>query len=776
MMKSICYAAVLLALLTGLFAAKAVAQGQIENLGPNVNSEYNEALPIISADGKTLYFVRENSPENAGGIPSSGKNQDIWFSTMNDDGSWSPAQNFDKLNTSGSEFVSSVTPDGNILLLGRNYVYRTREGWSSPQDLDIRNFRNLDSKNRANFFLANDGQVLIMSFKGANTKGFLDLYVSFRQEDESWSTPQSLGNTINSYGDDFAPFLAADGKTLYFASNGHKETAGSEGKFDIYVSHRQGGSWTNWSKPENLGPTVNTPGVDLYFVIPACGDFAYMVSQHESMGGNDIYRLPIPEGMKPNPVMLLTGKTVDKVSGDYLTAQIKYYTANDNKLAGRASTNPNTGDYTVVLPVGEKYNVVCMVDNYVNDTFTVDLAGKTECVVENHKHHMVPTPTIVSGKVINKATNKPLPGKITFSPDMAGQEQTVQLTESGEYRVKVNGASDKVSFKVTAQGFDTMEENVAFTASQKHNEVKKDFFLSASNIPLTGAILSEETGQPVAKPTLKYQPASGGTEVEVNVGDGAAFNVSMPAEDAQYKFTADGYGFYPKTVTVSISASQMEAKQDIKLETQPPLLLKGTVYNEKTKDPLPGAKIFVQYTEDNATVTTEKSGQDGKYRIGLQEVINYNLVCKKDGYISVYEKVELESDEMYQEYEKDMELLPIEIGTTVRLNNILFETAKAKLRPESFEELDRLVSLMEDASKLVIEIEGHTDDVGSDSYNMTLSDKRANAVRDYLLEKGISPDRIQAKGYGETKPEVPNDSDENRALNRRVQFRVVSID
>jgi len=113
------------------------------------------------------------------------------------------------------------------------------------------------------------------------------------------------------------------------------------------------------------------------------------------------------------------------------------------------------------------------------------------------------------------------------------------------------------------------------------------------------------------------------------------------------------------------------------------------------------------------------------------------------------------------------------VGTRVRLDNVQFEFDKATLLPGYEKELDKLVDVMTDYPFLRAEIEGHTDDQGSDAYNMTLSDDRAKAVVDYLVKKKIDKERLTWKGYGETKPLKPNTSDENRALNRRVEFRVV---
>jgi outer membrane protein OmpA-like peptidoglycan-associated protein len=116
---------------------------------------------------------------------------------------------------------------------------------------------------------------------------------------------------------------------------------------------------------------------------------------------------------------------------------------------------------------------------------------------------------------------------------------------------------------------------------------------------------------------------------------------------------------------------------------------------------------------------------------------------------------------------QELKLIPIEIGRSVRLNNIFFDTGKSILRDESAPELDRMVVVMNENPKLAVELGGHT---GSNEINAKLSQDRADAVREYLIGKGIEPDRIASKGYGETKPVSTNDTDAGRQQNRRVEF------
>jgi OOP family OmpA-OmpF porin len=127
----------------------------------------------------------------------------------------------------------------------------------------------------------------------------------------------------------------------------------------------------------------------------------------------------------------------------------------------------------------------------------------------------------------------------------------------------------------------------------------------------------------------------------------------------------------------------------------------------------------------------------------------------------------------YKEINRDLFLNPVEKGQAIRLNNLFFEVNKSVLMPESYAELDNLIRLLSNQPELKIEINGHTDSDGSDELNLKLSEERAKSVVAYLVSKGVKNDRLTAKGLGETKPAVPNTSPENKAINRRVEFKVL---
>jgi len=121
-------------------------------------------------------------------------------------------------------------------------------------------------------------------------------------------------------------------------------------------------------------------------------------------------------------------------------------------------------------------------------------------------------------------------------------------------------------------------------------------------------------------------------------------------------------------------------------------------------------------------------------------------------------------------------LSPIEVGQIVRLNNIFFDYDRSTLKPESYPELNRTIEFLKNNPKVEIEVAGHTDNMGSDEFNLRLSKARAKTVADYLTSNGVDISRISSKGFGESNPVAFNTTDEGRARNRRVEFKVLKTD
>jgi len=213
----------------------------------------------------------------------------------------------------------------------------------------------------------------------------------------------------------------------------------------------------------------------------------------------------------------------------------------------------------------------------------------------------------------------------------------------------------------------------------------------------------------------------------------------------------------------------------IEIETPSLTLLKGRILDEETKKPLEAQIILTDNEKNEELAVFTSNAETGKYLVSLPSGKNYGIAVKKDGYLFHSENFIIPENAVYQEIQKDIYLKPIKIGQSIVLRNIFFDFDKATLRPESKTELDNLIKLMNDNPNIKIEISGHTDNIGSAAYNQKLSEARAKAVVDYLVEHGIDRSRLSYMGYGFEKPIASNDTEEGRQLNRRVEFKIVEV-
>jgi outer membrane protein OmpA-like peptidoglycan-associated protein len=479
-----------------------------ENLGSSINTKYDELAPKISGDGKTIFFGRDDYPENLGGEADP---IDFWMSSLSKNGQWTKAMNVGRpINSEGVDNILSVSNDNNSILVATANDFklyeRSQSGW---QDKGLFGIHYETESEFLEACQSADGKAILFTmankqnvFYQKGEKAEKDIYVSLKDSKNKWSAPINLGPAINSNGDEVSPFLAADGRTLYFATDGRP----GYGDQDIFMSKRIGDGWTNWTEPVNLGPEINTLLFDAYYTVPASGDYAYLVTNANENNSTDLERVKLPKEIRPEPVVLVSGKVMNAKTKTPIEADIIFENITTSKEAGEAISNPKTGEYRIALPYGASYG-----------------------------------------------------------------------------------------FRAVAPGYLSVNENLSL----------------------------------------------------------------------------------------------------------------------------------------------------------------------------------VDIDPNYLEINKDLFLVPIEIGQSIQLQNVFFVQSKAELKPESYLELDRLAETLLNNKNIIIEVSGHTDNRGDARANSDLSDNRVKTVISYLVSKNIDKKRMSGKGYGGSKPLYPNDTDEHRQMNRRVEFKIV---
>jgi len=367
---------------------------KIENLGPSVNSVFNDYFPIINLEGNKLYFCSFNRDDGYGG-------EDIYVSES-DGSNWKPATNIGRQINSGShEATLGVSGDNLELTVFGNYsesfgngdifyYTRTEDGWSKrkhyPQPINSIYFDSdmcFSSDGNAIFFVSdrppeNGDYAEKDNFSRGLWGGNLDIYV-VTKTDSGWSEAINLGSTINTDYIDRSPYLHPDGKTLYFSSNGHYGIGG----LDVYKATRTNtDSWTEWSEPVNLGKEINTSENDWGYKISLDGSYAYFsaFNLQDSSMKQDIYKVTLPKKARPDLVATIKGKVVDP-DGNPLSAKIKWENLSTGVTIGELNSDPNDGSFFIVLPLGKKYGYYAEKEGYYPVSKNIDLTKNIKSMI-----------------------------------------------------------------------------------------------------------------------------------------------------------------------------------------------------------------------------------------------------------------------------------------------------------------------------------------------------------------------------------------------------------
>lgn len=240
--------------------------GQVEKLPATVNTAAEEAMPLLSPDGRTLYFTRFMDENNVGGKYTG---QDVWVSKF-DGTRWSKADNRNHLlnKNKNNNAVVGISADGQTLYLlnassnrkvkGIYFSKNINGNWTDPELIPI---EGIEPEGFVGFYVSPDFEVILISMKGTDSRGEEDLYVCVKSGSGVWSRPKNLGSAINTLGFEISPFLTGDKKRLFFSSNGHPGL----GDADIFYSDRLYDSWETWTIPKNLGNKINSKKFDAYF-------------------------------------------------------------------------------------------------------------------------------------------------------------------------------------------------------------------------------------------------------------------------------------------------------------------------------------------------------------------------------------------------------------------------------------------------------------------------------------------------------------------------------
>ncbi len=571
--------------------------------------------------------------------------------------------------------------------------------------------------------------------------------VVFSQEISPRYELVKMNDKINTLYHQVSPVISIDGtKLYYFVSNHPQNTYGKENSQDIWVSTLDDKGV--WSEGKRMGPPLNDNRYNQVFNVMPDGSLLIRGGRAKNSKG---FSLVSPDG-RVNQLGIPSFSDMDKgifngasISSDGQHLILYFSEKQGDKFSDLYLSNQQNGQWTVpvklkISSAADDYSPFISHDQktlyFSSDRYSKDKVGGTDIYKSTRLDDSWTnwSEPVNLGRLINTPV-----GDAYFSIDANGNIFTAR-----------SGA------RIDGGNFDL-------------------FILKPRNfkILLTGTTYDQKTKVPVqAAIELKMKEHD---PIHLRTTPAGNFETYVP-EIESYSVTAASSGYLPFNQTYKVPQIKHDTTLhvDIYLNTiARPLVLKGDLINKKTDQKIAGSKVNIEYKADR-TVRYPLSAPEGSYEQTISSLGWYIFSASADGYLNASDSVEVVSEEITPVV-KNVYLTPIEVGLTVRLKNIYFDFDKTTLKSESFVELDKVVDFLKRNSSVSIEISGHTDSKGSDSYNENLSQGRSQAVVDYLISQGIDSSRLEAHGYGESKPIDSNDTEVGRANNRRVEFTVLKI-
>jgi len=466
----------------------------VENLGAAVNSEYPDYAPIISATGSKLIFTSRR--KGTGGLtdPRGEYFEDIYITIMGPDGWVKPKGISAKINTDLHDAGIGLSLNGEELMLFRTnksltggdiYNSKLLQGeWSEPEIITSSHYNEEGAQKGVNTSniepsasMSKEKDVLIFSSNRPGGYGGLDLYRVVKLPDGEWSYAVNLGPTINTPFDEDAPYLNPDNKTLFFSSKGHRNMGG----YDIFKTELSSGSGNLrsdigllWTIPENLKAPINSVADDIYYVLSGNGRTAYFSSNRDGgLGGADIYKADLPEGEGMN--IVIKGRVISLDDRKPLGARLTVLEQASHTLKGEYNTNPETGEFVMILSPKLKYRMIVEAEGHYSVTEDYFLISFQESLtILNKEIQMQPIITeiepaaeyvftyVLENVQFETKSHEMLPGA-----DSAFTTLIRAMIANPKMMIEIAGHTDNEGGQ---------ESNLAL--SQKRAEVVKDYLMS----------------------------------------------------------------------------------------------------------------------------------------------------------------------------------------------------------------------------------------------------------------------------------------------------------
>jgi outer membrane protein OmpA-like peptidoglycan-associated protein/tetratricopeptide (TPR) repeat protein len=583
------------------------------------------------------------------------------------------------------------------------------------------------------YYSSNNKNLAFFPTRGENGVTHLKIFHAAIEGDKI-SNPEELAFNSDNYSCSH-PSLSEDNDTLFYTCDKSDGFGGS----DIYYSVKEG---SEWSEPINAGGDINTERDEMFPYKHESGVLYFASEGHLGLGGLDIYKaVPQGEGYKIENMGYPLNTRFDDFSIIFSKGAKKGYFASNRK--GGAGK-----------------------DDIYKFIMTREKRGELT----------------IQGKIFDKKTEERIDNPSVTLEDSDGNTRRLMFfKESVDYSFSVD-PKKAYTLKVNKEGYFPKEKK--FDRSEllgKTDKYKHNIYLKKKPVwGITGEVYESDGESRISEVNIVVKNRLTSEKTTYQSDKEGKFRIKLTKNTDYYlTFKKDGYkSLHQEYYTRGRKAGWVDLNKIMdltlaKVEKKDITYLTGKVKDKSTDE---GVKAKIQFIDNdkNKIAATYLCGKNGRYRIKLPEIKTYGVEITAEDYLYYAEQVDFSNLSVKNDsIHKDFILEPIEVGKKVVIENIFFETGKSKLKPESYEALDKILELLRNNKSLKLEIAGHTDNVGSYSSNKKLSTNRAKSVVDYLVGHGIDESRLEYKGYSFTEPIAPNSTPEGRQKNRRVEFEIL---
>ncbi len=564
-----------------LYQQQSLIEISLGRMKGEINSSDSEYAPVFTPDGKYMYFSSLRR--------STSSLENIFFSAQRNM-VWSAPEEVAELNTEFNESMGSLSRDGKTAYLFGYYKGSRTNGdiftstqkdngrWCKPQIIDEVSSRYHDLQPH----VYND-EVMILTSNRHGSHDNHDLYISHKQGD-TWSDPVNLGVDINTDYDEQSAFISPDGRSIYFASNGHPGYGG----YDIFVAHRTGDSWTQWSQPKNLGPIINSNKDDRYYCISPDGQYGYLSSnRYGGMGQEDIYYLDLTlweriHGKKdesgkqpavsnaPIDAYNISGLVTDERNNPLETEVVWIYTYGGNVFMRIVPTD-GMGQFKLQLPA-KVSNVSYEVNEpgYQKTSAPVEMPEDTANVYVkitclNAQGMPYPQTLVVNGKVIDE-NNNPVETTVKWAYvwDEELNEVLCVSDENGNFKLHLPTV-EKLKYSINDPRYGAREEILSLPENINSYDIVIRLVSLGNEIKVSG-IVTDEDGRPiVANLFWSYDKEEEHVTYRVLSNSEGHYSVSLPRLEA-FEYSVAKTNYMQVSGVLDIPENTYDITKDFQLQ------------------------------------------------------------------------------------------------------------------------------------------------------------------------------------------------------------------